>query len=116
VSRKTAVSTSSLASLLRAALLCFRTTALSTSGFSSASQSSTALSHGQQLFPLAVLAALLFVMTTVVFTIQTFLPKRYSAVVSDDDIDQINIHKVSLNIIYKRICVKSKSYLLAIEK
>jgi len=41
-------------------------------------------------------------MTTAIFTIQTFLPKRYSAAVSDDDIDQINIHNVSLNLIYKK--------------
>jgi len=42
-----------------AALLYVRATAVSTSRFSSASQSSFAMCHGQQLFPLAVVAALL---------------------------------------------------------
>jgi len=54
VSRTTAVSTSSLA-----ALLCVRTSAVSTSGFSNAIQTNAALCHGQQPFSLAVLAALL---------------------------------------------------------
>jgi len=48
-------------------------------------------------------------------TIQTFLPKRYSAVVSDDDIEKINNKVVSLNLMYMGICEKSRSYLLKIE-
>jgi hypothetical protein len=44
-------------------------------------------------------------------TIQTFLPTRYSA----DDIDKINSHVFLLNLIYRGICEKSKSYLLSIE-
>ena len=47
-------------------------------------------------------------------TDQTFLPKRYSAVVSDDDIQKIN-NFVSLNLMYMGICEKSRSYLLKIE-
>jgi len=48
-------------------------------------------------------------------TDQTFLPKRYSAVVSEDDIEKINNKLVSLNLIYMGICEKSRSYLLKIE-
>jgi len=40
-------------------------------------------------------------------TIQTFLPERYSDVVSDYDIDKINRHVVSLNPVYKGMCEKS---------
>ena len=47
-------------------------------------------------------------------TIQTSVPKWYNAVVSDD-IDKINSHMVSLNLIYKGIYEKSKSSLLAVE-
>jgi len=47
--------------------------------------------------------------------LQIFLPKRYSEVISDDDIDKINKNSVSLNLIYKGTCPKSRSYLLAIE-
>ena len=48
-------------------------------------------------------------------TVQTFLPKRYSAVVSEDDIEKIINKLVSLNLIYMGICEKSRSYLLKIE-
>ena len=47
--------------------------------------------------------------------VQVFLPKRYSDVVSDEDIDAINSKAVSLHLVYKGICESSKSYLLAIE-
>ena len=47
--------------------------------------------------------------------LQIFLPKRYSEVISHDDIDKINKKSVSLNLIYKGTCPKSRSYLLAIE-
>ena len=46
--------------------------------------------------------------------VQVFLPKRYSDVVSDEDIDAINSKAVSLRLVYKGVC-ESKSYLLAIE-
>jgi len=47
--------------------------------------------------------------------VQVFLPKRYSDVVSDSDIDAINSKTVSLLLVYKGVCESSKSYLLAIE-
>jgi len=47
--------------------------------------------------------------------LQIFLPKRYSEFISDDDIDEINRNLVSLNLIFKSTCPKSRSYLLAIE-
>jgi len=46
--------------------------------------------------------------------VQVFLPKRYSDVVSDADIDAINSKAVSLYLVYKGVCESSKSYLLAI--
>ena len=48
-------------------------------------------------------------------TVQTFLPKRYSAVVSDEDIEKMNNKLVSLNLICMGICEKSRSYMLKIE-
>jgi len=47
--------------------------------------------------------------------VQIFLQKRYSAVISDDDVDKISNSAVSLNLVYKGMCETSKSYLLAIE-
>ena len=48
-------------------------------------------------------------------TVQIFLRKRYSAVVSEDGIEKINNKLVSLDVIYMGICEKSRSYLLKIE-
>jgi len=47
--------------------------------------------------------------------VQVFVPKRYSDLVSDADIDAINSKAVSVLLMYKGICEYSKSYLLAIE-
>jgi len=47
--------------------------------------------------------------------IQVSLPKRYSEVMSDTDINVINSKAVSLHLVYKGVCVSSKSYRLAIE-
>ena len=47
--------------------------------------------------------------------VQVFLPKHYSDVVSDEDIDAINSKAVTLLLVYKGVCESSKSYLLAIE-
>jgi len=41
--------------------------------------------------------------------VQLFLPKRYSDVVSDSDIDAINSKAVSLHLVYKGVCESSKS-------
>jgi len=48
-------------------------------------------------------------------TVQIFLPKRNSAVVSVDDIEKINNKLVSLNLMYLGLCEKSRSFLLKIE-
>jgi hypothetical protein len=48
--------------------------------------------------------------------IQIFLPKRYASVVSDDDISNINSRTKYINLVYKGICEKTRSYLLAIEE
>ena len=48
-------------------------------------------------------------------SLQIFLPKHYSEVISDDDIDKIKKKSVSLNLIYKKTCPKTRSYLLEIE-
>jgi len=47
--------------------------------------------------------------------VQIFLPKRYCAVISDDDMDKINTKAVSLNLLFKGLCETFKSYLLGIE-
>ena len=41
--------------------------------------------------------------------LQIFLPKRYTEVISDDDIDEINKNSVSLNLMYRGTCPKSSS-------
>ena len=48
-------------------------------------------------------------------TVQIFLPKGYSAVVLNDDIEKINNKVVSLSLINMGICEKARSYLLKIE-
>ena len=47
--------------------------------------------------------------------IQIFLPKRYASVVSDDDISKINSRTKYINLVYKGLCEKTRSYLLAID-
>jgi len=47
--------------------------------------------------------------------VQVFLPKRYSEMMSDTDIDSINSKAVSLHLVYKGVCESSMSSLLAIE-
>jgi hypothetical protein len=46
---------------------------------------------------------------------QIFLPRRYSYVFKDTDIEQINSNAVFLHLILKGICPTTKAYLLAIE-
>jgi hypothetical protein len=48
--------------------------------------------------------------------VKVFMPKRYSSVFLDEDIDSINNEKFLLNLIYKGTCIKSKSYILSVEK
>ena len=45
--------------------------------------------------------------------VQVFLPKRYSNMLSDVDINAINSKAVSLHLVYKGVCESSKSYLYA---
>ena len=59
-------------------------------------------------------SVLLTILDSPMNSVKVFLPKGYSAVVRDDDIDDINSNRVSLNLIYKGTCVKTKSYILAI--
>ena len=47
--------------------------------------------------------------------VQVFLLKRYSDIMPEEDMDSINSKAVSLQLVYKRVCETSKTYLLAIE-
>ena len=53
---------------------------------------------------------LLSIRDTDVQLIQIFLPKRYASVVSDDDISKINSRTKYLNLVYKGMCEKTRSY------
>jgi len=48
--------------------------------------------------------------------VQIFLPRRYASVVSDEDMAKINSRSIYLNLVYKGMCEKNKSYLLAIDE
>jgi hypothetical protein len=52
--------------------------------------------------------------TSDVSTVQTFLPKLYAYVMSDDDILNIQNKNVSLHLVYKGVCETTKALLLAI--
>jgi hypothetical protein len=60
-------------------------------------------------------SVLLTILDSPMKSIKVFLPKSYSAVMTDVDIDDINSKRVSLHLIYKGTCVKTKSYISAIE-
>jgi len=60
-------------------------------------------------------AVLLTILETPVNSIKVFLPKRYSAAMTDDDIDDINTERVSLKLIYKGTCEQTSSYILSLE-
>jgi hypothetical protein len=47
--------------------------------------------------------------------VQTFLPKRYADVVSDDDITKIRKKDVSLHLVFKGVCEKTKAFVLTVE-
>jgi hypothetical protein len=46
---------------------------------------------------------------------QLFLPRRYSDIFTDTDIEQINSNAVFLHLITKGVCPTTKAYLLVIE-
>jgi hypothetical protein len=48
-------------------------------------------------------------------TLKVFLPKRYSAVITDADLENINSRKHPLNLIFKG-CINTNSCMLTIEK
>ena len=48
--------------------------------------------------------------------VQIFLPKPYASVVSDEDIAKLNSRSIYLNLVYKGMCERTKSYLLAIDE
>ena len=48
--------------------------------------------------------------------VQIFLPKRYASVVSDEDIAKIISRSIYLNLVYKDMCERTKSFLLAIDE
>ena len=60
-------------------------------------------------------SVLLSILDSPIKSIKVFWPKRYSAVVTDVDIDDINSERISLHLIYKGTCVKTKPYILAIK-
>ena len=47
--------------------------------------------------------------------VSVFLPKRYAAVLTDEDIDKIRSKHVNLSIIYNGTCEKTKAFRLEIE-
>ena len=46
---------------------------------------------------------------------KVFLPKRYAAVITDVDITSINDDQIHWNLVYRGLCEKTKTYVLAIE-
>ena len=46
---------------------------------------------------------------------QIFLPRRYSDVITDTDIEHINSNTVFLHLVYRGVCSTTKAYLLAID-
>ena len=58
---------------------------------------------------------LLYIRHTDEQLVQIFLPRRYASVVSDEDMAKINSKSIDLNIVYKGMCEKTKTYLLAID-
>ena len=59
---------------------------------------------------------LLYIRDTDEQLVQIILPKRYASVVSDEVISNINSRSIYLNFVYKGMCEKSRSYLLAIDE
>jgi hypothetical protein len=59
---------------------------------------------------------LLSIRSTSFNTVKVFIHKRCGSVFSDADIEDINIEKVTLHVVYKGICDKTILHILAIEK
>ena len=47
--------------------------------------------------------------------LKVFLPKRYAAVFTDADISSINDEQINWNLIYRGLCEKTNTHVLAIE-
>jgi hypothetical protein len=43
-----------------------------------------------------------------------FLPRRYSEVITDEDIDRFNSNKAKLYLIYRGLCEQTNGFLLSI--
>jgi hypothetical protein len=49
------------------------------------------------------------------FTLRkVFLPRRYSEVASDEDIERINSGRAKLNLVYSGVCAQTNGFLLSI--
>ena len=48
--------------------------------------------------------------------VKVFMSRRYSTVLSDEDIQKINTQSVKLNLVYKGHCRMSNSYVFCIEE
>ena len=48
-------------------------------------------------------------------TIRVFQPHRYASLFSDANIEDINRRAISLNLIYKGTCPRSKCYVISVE-
>jgi len=48
-------------------------------------------------------------------SVSVFLPMRYTAVITDEDIGMINSKTAKLKLIYKGTCEKTKAYKLEID-
>lgn len=54
-------------------------------------------------------------MASSIDAVRVFLPKRFTLVFSDIDIDQINYERIRVHIIYHGTCEKTSAYLLSLE-
>ena len=50
------------------------------------------------------------------YDVINFLPQRYGAVFTDEDLSSVTTQKVFLHLVYKGLYDKSKSYILGIEE
>ena len=47
--------------------------------------------------------------------LKVFIPKSYATVITDADISSINDEQIHWNLIYRGLCEKTRTYVLAIE-